>query len=90
MRIEFDDAKRQPILMERGLDFADAGQVFADHAISAPNDRKDYGELRIITVGMAEDRRVVPVCTSRGEVRRIIGIRYAHEGEAQKFSCLMG
>lgn len=41
MRIEFDDAKRRRILTERGLDFVDAGQVFAGHTVSAPDDRKD-------------------------------------------------
>ena len=30
MKIEFDHAKREKTLVERGLDFAHAGEVFAD------------------------------------------------------------
>jgi uncharacterized DUF497 family protein len=35
--------------MERGLDFADAGQVFAGEVRTAVDDRRDYGEDRYIT-----------------------------------------
>ena len=85
MQIEFDDTKRQQTLVERGLDFAEAGEVFAGHTVSAPDDRKDYGEPRIITVGTLQNRMVVLVWTPRGEARRIISMRYAHEHEAQAF-----
>lgn len=90
MQIEFDDTKRQQTLKGRGLDFADAGRVFAGYTRSAPDERKDYGEPRIITMGMLEDRLVVLVWTPRGEVRRIISMRYAHEDEARKFSYPVG
>lgn len=85
MEIEFDASKRDTTLAERGLDFADAHKVFAGLTISAPDDRKDYGEARIITMGMLDGHCVVLVWTPRGAARRIISMRHAHEEEARKF-----
>jgi hypothetical protein len=38
---------------DRSLDFADAAEVFAGNALNIPDERRDYGEPRIITVGIA-------------------------------------
>ena len=50
MKITFDPAKRDRTSRERGLDFADADQVFAGKTPDRPDERHDYGELRMITV----------------------------------------
>jgi len=47
MRITFDPIKRDTALADRGLDFADAVEVFAGPVFEAPDDRFDYGEERI-------------------------------------------
>lgn len=72
MIIEFDTVKREKTLQERGLDFADAGKVFAGRHFLARDDRFDYGEERFITVGFLADRIVVMVWTPRNDARRII------------------
>ena len=59
-------------LRERGLDFADAGEVFAGASLDLADHREDYGEPRVITMGMLRERVVVIVWTPRGAVRRII------------------
>lgn len=51
MRITFDPAKRAATLEHRGLDFADAAEVFAGLHTVAPDDRRDYGEPRFISAG---------------------------------------
>ena len=51
MDIEFDLAKRDRTLAERGLDFGDAGKVFAGHHFTAPDLRQDYPEPRFVTFG---------------------------------------
>jgi uncharacterized protein len=84
MQIEFDSNKRDKTLLERELDFADAAKVFAGHQFTAPDNRKDYSELRFITVGKLDERMVVIVWTPRGENRRIISMRKCNERE-QKF-----
>ena len=51
MRIEFDTEKRDKTLLERGLDFACAGEVFAGVTVTFEDARQNYGEVRFITVG---------------------------------------
>lgn len=85
MDVEFDPEKRAMTLRERGLDFADASVVFAGEHFTRPDDRKDYGETRFQTIGMLEGRAVFVAWTPRGEARRIISMRYAHEHEAKAF-----
>lgn len=48
MRIAFDRAKRDWTLQERGLDFRRAKQVFDVPHLTRPDERKDYGESRLI------------------------------------------
>ena len=48
MGISFDPAKRARTLAERGLDFADAAEVFAGTTAEAESTREEYGETRII------------------------------------------
>lgn len=48
MRLAYDPAKRQKTLEERGLDFEDALLVFDGITVEVEDQRKDYGERRII------------------------------------------
>jgi uncharacterized protein len=81
MKIEFDPAKRDQTLCERGLDMARANQVFGGATLTAADDRRDYGEDRFITVGFLDDRMVVVVWTRRGAARRVISMRKANDRE---------
>ena len=86
MQIEFDPAKRDKTLTERGLDFAHADEVFGGVNVTAEDARFEYGELRFTTVGVLDSRMVILVWTLRGEVRRIISMRKANEREVAKFA----
>ena len=90
MQISFDPAKRDTTLTERGLDFADAPEVFAGLTFEAEDARFDYGETRMITVGLLRGRMVVLVWTPRGEVRHIISMRKANEREAKRYATRLG
>ena len=81
MQIEFDAAKRDKTLAERGLDFARAAEVFLGIHLTAPDSRQDYTEDRFITMGYLDARLVVLVWTPRDEVRRIISMRKANDRE---------
>ncbi len=65
MKITFDPAKRERTLRDRGLDFEQAIEVFAGLAIDVPDLRRDYGELRIQTVGHLRGRIVIAVWMPR-------------------------
>ena len=85
MHIEYDDAKRAKTLQEHGLDFVDAVQVFAGATLDMQDERAEYGEMRMITMGLLNGRVVVLVWTPRGEARRIISMRFANERERKQF-----
>ena len=81
MDISFDPLKRAIALRDRGLDFADAGEMFMGRTLTIRDDRQDYGEDRYITAGYLKGRAVVVVWTPRGDNRRIISMRHAHAAE---------
>ena len=61
--ITFDATKREWTLWKRGLDFADAEIVFDGDMLDFADDRQDYGEVRMISVGRLRGRMVVLVWT---------------------------
>ncbi|MFN5700688.1 MAG: BrnT family toxin [Betaproteobacteria bacterium] len=83
MLLEWDNTKRQTALKERGLDFADCGEVFAGRHLSFPDLRREYGEPRMIPVGELHGRMVVIAWTQRGQARRIFSMRKANEREQE-------
>jgi uncharacterized protein len=86
MKITFDPAKREWTLRERGLDFRDAPEVFAGLRLEHPDERRDYGEVRMITIGYLRGRMVVVGWTPRGNARHVFSMRKANEREQKKYS----
>ena len=85
MKITFDPAKRASTLRDRNLDFVDADEVFAGKALNIPDERRDYGEPRIITVGLLRGRMVIVVWTPRGNARHVFSMRKANDREKARF-----
>ena len=85
MKIDYDRAKRDMTIETRGLDMAQAGDVFAGKTLTVEDDRKDYGESRNITIGFLSGRMVVLAWTQRGNSRRIISMRKANDREQNKY-----
>jgi uncharacterized DUF497 family protein len=85
MAITYDHAKRELTLRERGLDFADAGVVLAGPRFDQVDNRYDYGETRIVTVGLLRGRMVILVWTQRGEDTHVISMRKANEKERTRY-----
>ncbi|QTH22022.1 BrnT family toxin [Rhizorhabdus wittichii] len=90
MDITFDPAKREITLRERGLDFADAAEVFAGQTFRFEDDRADYGEVRMIAVGTLRGRMVVVVYTDRPTGRHIISMRKANDREQARYKEQLG
>ena len=86
MAITFDPEKRERTLAERGLDFGDADGVIDGAVWEFVDDRVDYGEVRITTIGFLGDRMVVLVWTQRGEDRHIISMRKANDREQRRYA----
>jgi uncharacterized DUF497 family protein len=83
--ISFDPAKRLRTLEQRGLDCLDAETVFAGPTIELHDRRRDYGEVRIICIGMLRGRVVIVVYTDRNGIRHIISMRKANDREQRRF-----
>ena len=85
MKITFDPGKRASTLRDRSLDFADAAEVFAGKVLNIPDQRRDYGETRIITVASLRGRMVIVVWTPRGNARHVFSMRKANDREKARF-----
>jgi len=90
MQVTFDPAKRARTLVERGLDFADAVRVFEGDTLEVEDDRKDYGEVRIICFGLLGGRMAVIGYTPRGADRHIFSTRKANEREQERIGPQLG
>ena len=86
MNIEYPPAKRDATFAERGLDMARAAEIFSGATLTVEDDREDYGETRLITIGFLDSRMVVMVWTQRGAARRIISLRKANEREQKAYA----
>jgi uncharacterized DUF497 family protein len=86
MQIAFDPAKRELTLRDRKLDFADAALVLnAKDQWTRKDERRDYGEVRHITIGLLRDRLVVVVWTKRLTVTHVISMRKANAREKKLY-----
>ena len=85
MRVTFHRAKRDQTLAERALDFADALHVFAGRTLNVRDRRRDYGEVRVQTVGYLAGRMVMVVWTPRAGARHIISMRKCNEREQARY-----
>jgi hypothetical protein len=86
MTITYDPAKRDWTLRERKLDFEDAKEVFVGRVLQRQDDRHDYGEIRIITIGFLRGRMVVVAWTPRGDNRHVISMRKANDREKARYN----
>ena len=85
MQITWHDEKRALTLELRGLDFADAAEVFAGVTLTVEDDRKDYGEVRFQTIGRMGEAVVMVVWTLRGDARHVISMRRCNERERERY-----
>jgi uncharacterized DUF497 family protein len=85
MRYLWDEAKRQANLSKHGLDFADAEKVFAGPLVLFEDGRTDYGEQRMIGIGLLETLVVLIVHVESDDSIRIISMRKAESDETDLF-----
>ena len=88
MRFAWDRLKSAENLRVRGFDFEFATLVFEGPTLERQDQRRDYGENRVIAIGLAQGLALTLVYTDRAEdgvpVRRIISARLSgrHERKA--------
>ncbi len=90
MAVTFDPKKRAATLADRGLDFKDAALVFAGTTFEVEDQRRNYGETRIICFGVLRGRIVVVGYTPRGADRHVFSMRKANDREKARIATLLG
>ena len=83
MHFEFDPIKSAKNARERGLPFEAAARLFDGVRLEWEDERKDYGEIRIGTLGEIEGRIFFATFTRRGG--RIISFRKANARETKRY-----
>jgi uncharacterized DUF497 family protein len=91
VRFDWDPSKSDRNLVDRGFDFAFATLVFDGPTLERRDTREDYGEVRLVAVGLADGIPLTVVYTDRmaadggAVVRRIISARLSNRRERQAY-----
>ncbi len=89
MRFSWDPGKSARNLQERGFDFEFETLIFEGPTLEREDTRRNYGERRVISVGMAQMIALTVVFTDRAEiggfVRRIISARQSNRRERDAY-----
>jgi hypothetical protein len=80
MIIDWDEKKNRRNVAKHGIDFADVEQVFGGPCVTFEDNHFDYGEERLITLGVLAARAVIIAHAPQGDDRtRIISTRKANK-----------
>jgi uncharacterized DUF497 family protein len=85
VEFEWDPAKSERNVRERGLPFDLAAPMFDRLVVEQKDERRDYGEVRTGAVGLSAGMILFCVYTDRGNIRRIISLRLANRRERNAF-----
>jgi uncharacterized DUF497 family protein len=81
-----DPAKNARNLAERDIDLIQGAKAFDfGTAVSAVDDRKDYGEVREVAAGFIGPRLHILVFTMRSETCHVISLRKANKREIRRY-----
>lgn len=85
LEFEWDENKNQENIRKHGVSFQEASRIFSRPTLDAVDERKDYGETRIASVGKSKSKVLYVVHTWRGHVIRIISARKANQNEQRAY-----
>ena len=85
MRFIWDEAKRKANLSKHGYDFADAYKVFQSPLVLAEDSRDDYGEQRMLALGLLDAVVVLVVHVESDDSIRVISMRKANKHETNNY-----
>lgn len=86
MKFEWDEAKNASNIEKHGVRFEDAKSIFDGPILTYEDNRRDYGETRMNSIGSAEGVVILAVThTDRQGVTRIISARPANRSERKRY-----
>ena len=91
MRFSWNSRKSEANLAERGFDFEFATLIFDRPTLERLDDRRDYGESRVVAVGVAQGIHLTVAYTDRFVAgqdieRRIISARRSNRRERKAYN----
>jgi len=90
MKFRWDEAKNRKNFAKHGLRFEDCERVFSGPCVSFEDDRFDYGEERLITLGLLAGRLVLIAHAPFDEGTRIISMRKGNRREQKTYQERLG
>ena len=85
MHISYDPTKSERTRRERGLSFDKAAAFDYQTALYAADERRDYGETRIVALGLIGDRVHVLCFVETDDGIRVISLRKANPREVNRY-----
>jgi uncharacterized protein len=90
VHFSWDPKKSEANLAVRGFDFEFAALIFERVTLERTDDRRDYGERRVLAIGLAQGLHLTVAYTDRGEPggeieRRIISARRSNRRERKAY-----
>ena len=81
IKLEWNENKNEANIQRHGIDFQDAETIFCHPLLIREDSRKDYGEKRLVGLGLLHGVVVIIVFTKRNDAIRVISIRRANRNE---------
>ncbi len=86
MQFEWDEAKNEANVTKHGVSFELVAEIFNGPVFSLTDSRRDYGEMRTISIGQVSGVLILAVVhTDRSGRRRIISARRASRAERSDY-----
>jgi uncharacterized DUF497 family protein len=86
MDISYDTVKNGTNIDKHGVALAAATDFEWEEALTWIDARKDYGEIRMCSIGYIGNRLHHVVYVDRDDVRRIISLRKANAREVERYA----
>lgn len=86
MAIEYDAVKDGRNVRERGISLAQYADLEVSSALIWEDRRRDYGEVRLLVLGMLGGRLHAAVISPRGANTRVISLRRANARERRAYA----
>lgn len=85
MEFGYDPEKAEKNYENHGVELLEGALIFEGPTLEWLDTRHDYGEDRIIAIGMADDQLLVVVYVKRGDVIRLISTRKGGRRDRRKY-----
>jgi uncharacterized DUF497 family protein len=85
MIFDWDKEKNEANILKHGVDFHDVKEIFRNVRVTGIDNRREYGEIRKVSIGPINSHICVVVYTEREDNIRIISARRANQRERRRY-----